>query len=68
MLVLFIKKKDGLLCFCVNLYSLNHISKNNQYLLSHISDLLDLSCKAYIYTKIDLCHAYHLVYITNSDE
>ena len=67
-LVLFIKKKDGSLCLCVNFYSLNCILKKNCYLLPLISNLLDSPCKAQIYSKIDLCHAYHLVCIANSDE
>ena len=33
-----------------------------------MSNLLNSPHKAQIYSKIDLCHAYHLVYITNSDE
>jgi len=67
-LVLFIKKKDGSLCLCVDFYSLNHISKKDHYPLLLISDLLDSSCKAWIYSKIDLYHAYHLVHIANSNE
>ena len=45
-LVLFIKKKDGLLYLCVNFYGLNHISKKNCYPLLLISNLLDSPCKA----------------------
>ena len=45
-LVLFVKKKDGLLHLCVNFRRLNYISKKNRYLLPLISDLLDLPCKA----------------------
>ena len=67
-LVLFIKKKDGSLCLCVNFYSLNCILKKNCYLLPLISNLLDSPCKAQIYSKIDLCHAYHLVCIADGDE
>jgi len=67
-LVLFVKKKDSLLCLYVNFHSLNCISKKYYYLLLLISDLLDLSCKAQVYTKIDLCYAYYLVCITNSDK
>ena len=67
-LVLFIKKKDGSLCLCVNFYSLNYISKRNCYLLPLISNLLDLSHKVQVYSKIDLHHTYHLVCITDSDE
>jgi len=66
-LVLFIKKKDGSLCLCVDFHSLNCISKKDGYLLPLISNLLDSPYKAWVYSKIDLCHAYHLVCITNSD-
>ena len=66
--VLFVKKKDGSLCLCVDFCGLNHISKKDYYLLPLISDLLDSPCKAQVYLKIDLCHAYYLVHIANSDE
>jgi len=67
-LVLFVKKKDGSLCLCVNFCGLNHISKKDRYPLPLISDLLDSSRKAWVYSKIDLSHAYHLVHIANGDE
>ena len=66
--VLFIKKKDGLLCLCVDFCGLNYISKKNHYPLLLISNLLNSPCKARVYSKIDLCHAYHLVCIANGDE
>ena len=40
-LVLFVKKKDSLLCLCVDFHGLNHISKKDCYPLLLISDLLD---------------------------
>ena len=67
-LVLFIKKKDGSLCLCVNFRGLNCILKKDCYLLPLISDLLDSPCKAQVYSKIDFCHAYHLVHIVNGDK
>jgi len=67
-LVLFIKKKDGFLQLCVDFCRLNKIMKKDQYPLSLISDLLDSSWKAHIYTKIDLQHMYHLVRIAKGDE
>jgi len=67
-LVLFVKKKDGSLCLCVSFCSLNHISKKDCYPLPLISDLLDSSRKAWVYSKIDLSHAYHLVHIADGDE
>ena len=67
-LVLFVKKKDGSLHLCADFHSLNYISKKDCYSLLLISDLLDSPHKAWIYSKIDLCHAYHLVCIANGDE
>ena len=66
--VLFIKKKDGSLRLCVDFCRLNKIIKKDRYPLPLISDLLDSPCKACIYTKIDLRHAYHLVHIAEGDE
>jgi len=67
-LVLFVKKKDGSLRLCVDFHSLNCIFKKDRYSLPLISDLLDSPHKAWVYTKIDLCHAYYLVCIANGDE
>ena len=67
-LVLFIKKKDSSLHLCVDFYGLNHISKKNRYPLPLISDLLDSPHKAWVYSKINLRHTYHLVHIADSDE
>ena len=67
-LVLFVKKKDGSLCLCVDFCGLNHISEKDHYPLLLIFNLLDSSHKAWVYSKIDLCHAYYLVRITNGDE
>ena len=67
-LVLFVKKKDGSLWLCVDFCSLNRISKKDCYPLPLISNLLDSPCKARVYSKIDLCHAYYLVHIANGDE
>jgi len=53
-LVLFIKKKDGSLCLCVDFCGLNCISKKDHYPLPLISDLLDSPHKAWVYSKIDL--------------
>ena len=66
--VLFVKKKDGSLCLCVDFRGLNRISKKDCYPLPLISDLLDSPHKAQVYSKIDFRHAYHLVHIADSDE
>ena len=64
-LVLFVKKKDGSLHLCVDFCGFNCISKKDCYLLLLISNLLD---SPWIYSKINLCHTYHLVHIANSNE
>jgi len=66
--VLFVKKKDGSLCLCVDFRGLNKITKKDRYPLPLISDLLDSPSHAKIYSKIDLWHAYHLVRIAPGDE
>ena len=66
--VLFVKKKDGSLCLCVDFRGLNKITKKDCYPLPLISDLLDSPSRTTIYTKIDLRHAYHLVRIALGDE
>ena len=52
--VIFVQKKDGFLCLCIDFCGLNKITKKDQYSLPLISDLLDAPKKARIYTKIDL--------------
>ena len=42
--------------------------KKDRYLLPQITDLLDSSRKAQFYFKIDLWHAYHLIWIQEGDE
>jgi len=66
--VLFIKKKDGSLCLCIDFRGLNKITKKDCYPLPLISDLLDSPSHAKIYSKIDLWHAYHLVQIALGNE
>src|SRR5260221_711751 len=66
--VLFVKKKDGSLCLCMDFPALNRVTEKDRYPLPLISDLLMSPAPARIYSKIDLKHAYHLVRITEGDE
>jgi len=66
--VLFVKKKDSSLRLCVDFRGLNKFTKKDRYPLPLISDLLDSPSRAKIYSKIDLRHAYHLVWIAPGDE
>ena len=67
-LVLFIKKKDGFLWLCIDFRGLNKFTKKDRYPLPLISDLLDSPSQAKIYSKVDLRHTYHLVWIVPRDE
>lgn len=66
--ILFICKKDSSLHLCINFRGLNSVTKKDHYPLLLISDLLDSSHYACIYSKINLCHAYHLVHIAEGDK
>ena len=66
--VLFIKKKDGSLCLCVDYRGLNKLTKKDCYPLPLIADLLNSPSCVKVYSKIDLRHAYHLVRIADGDE
>ena len=66
--VLFVKKKDDSLRLCVDFCWLNAITQKDKHSLLLIPDILDSLCKAKIFTKIDLKHAYHLIYIAAGDE
>ena len=64
----FIQKKDGSLRLCCDFQGINRVSKKDRYPLLLINDLLDAPCKAQIYTKIDLQHAYHRICIADGDK
>ncbi|KAG5736000.1 hypothetical protein E4T56_gene18382 [Termitomyces sp. T112] len=67
-LVLFAKKKDESLRLCVDYQGLNKVTKENQYPLPLIGDLVDCLCSAKIYTKIDLHFSYNNVWIAPEHE
>ena len=67
-LVLFVHKKNGSLCLCVNFRGLNKITKKDHYPLPPISDLLDALSHTKIYTKLNLWHVYHLVHIAKGNK
>jgi hypothetical protein len=66
--VLFIKKKDGSLWLCVDFQWLNTITQIDKYPLPLTSDLLDTPSRAKVFTKIDLKHAYYLIWIAARDK
>ncbi|GKC74007.1 hypothetical protein Tco_1119890, partial [Tanacetum coccineum] len=57
--VLFVKKKDGSFCMCIDYRELNKLTVKNQYPLLRIDDLFDQLQVSSVYSKIDLWSGYH---------
>ncbi len=64
----FVKKKDGSLRPCIDYRGLNDITVKNRYPLPLMSSACELLQGAKVFTKLDLCNAYHLVRIREGDE
>ncbi len=52
--ILFIKKADGKLRFCINYWKLNSLTCNDPYSILCINELLRQMSKARIFTKLDI--------------
>jgi hypothetical protein len=66
--VLFVRKSDGSLRFCVDYCKLNTLTKKNQYLLPLIDETLVRLSKAKIFTKLDIRQAFYRIRITLESE
>ncbi len=66
--VLFIKKLEEELCFCVNYWDLNTITVKNWYSLSLISEMLNHLSRAKIFIKLNIIFAFNRLRIKEEDE
>jgi len=66
--VLFIKKLEEELCFCVNYWDLNAITIKNWYSLSLISETLNHLSQAKIFIKLNIISAFNWLQIKEKDE
>ncbi|HEY9845636.1 MAG TPA: retropepsin-like aspartic protease/reverse transcriptase, partial [Candidatus Caenarcaniphilales bacterium] len=66
--VLFAKKKDGTLRFCVDYRALNNITIKDRYPLPNAKELRSRLGRAKYFTKLDLRGAYNLVRIKEGEE
>lgn len=64
----FVEKKDKTLRLCIDYQGLNNITVKNCHPLSLISSAFELLQQGTIFTKLDLCNAYHLVHIREGEE
>ena len=62
--ILFAKKSDGGLRFCVDFKKLNEIIKKNRYFIFLITDLMIRLFKVKFLTKIDIRHAFNRIKMT----
>ena len=66
--VLFVKKSDSGLRFCVDYRALNALTVKNRYPLPLISETLYKLSKAVIYTKLDIIAAFNRLRMAKGDE
>src|SRR5271170_4023941 len=59
--VLFVKKKDNSLRMVVDYWKLNCVTRKDRYPIPRINDLIERLGGATVFSKIDLCNAYHLL-------
>nr|GEW86996.1 putative reverse transcriptase domain-containing protein [Tanacetum cinerariifolium] len=65
--MLFVKKKDGSFCMCIDYRELNKLTIKNKYPLPRIDDLFDQLQGSSVYSKIDLRSGYHQLRIREED-
>jgi len=65
--MLFVKKKNGTLRFCIDYRELNKVTIKNKYLLPRIDDLFDQFQGAAVFSKIDLHSSYHQIRVKEED-
>jgi hypothetical protein len=63
-LVLFARKSNRLLWFCVDYYKLNALTKKNRYLLLLIDKTLARLNQAKVFIKLDICQVFYRIRIS----
>jgi hypothetical protein len=66
--ILFVKKSDGSLRFCIDYRRLNNLTRKDQYPLPLIEETLARIGKACIFTKLDIRQAFHRIRIDPESE
>ncbi|MBW0574226.1 hypothetical protein O181_113941 [Austropuccinia psidii MF-1] len=66
--VLFVKNKDGGLCFCVDYRKLNAVTRKNKYPVPPMNKLINVFNVSSIFSKIDSRGTYNLLRIKEGDE
>ena len=67
-LILFIQKGNSALRFCIDYQKLNALTKKDQYLLPLIDKTLAWISQAKIFTKLNICQAFHRICMNPESE
>nr|GEX44051.1 putative reverse transcriptase domain-containing protein [Tanacetum cinerariifolium] len=65
--ILFVNKKDGSFCMCIDYHKINKLTVKNRYLLLRIDDLFDQIQRWSVYSKIYLQLGYHQLRVREED-
>ena len=65
--MLFVKKKEGDLCLCIDYRALNKQTVKNVYPLPRIDELLDHLDGAVVFSKLDLHSGYHQIRVQEAN-
>nr|GEY51449.1 hypothetical protein [Tanacetum cinerariifolium] len=65
--ILFVKKKDGSFCMCIDYRELNKLTVKNRYPLPRIDNLFDQLQGSSVYSRIDLRSGYYQLRIREED-
>ena len=66
--MLFVKKSEEELHFCIDYQALNTITIQNQYLIFLIQETLNQFSKAQYFIKLDIIHTFNQIHIYENDE
>ena len=59
--ILFVKKSDGSLRFCIDYQKLNELTRKDRYPLPLIDEVLARLSRAQVFTKLDIRQAFHCI-------
>lgn len=65
--MVFVKKKDGGLRFCIDYRALNKLTRKNKWPLPRIDDLLDQAGRARTFSALDLANGYYQIRLSEED-
>ena len=66
--MLFVKKANSSLQFCVDFRRLNNLTCKDRYLLPLINKTITRLAKAKVYIKLDICQAFYKIRIDPNSE